>query len=926
MSTHSPSNVVPLESPRSPEGDVGDAQPLLDGWPSDPELDPYSSRMLSELGWPFRLFSRLLFDPIEDSSDLGPVRAAAKEGSLVYIMRTRSLLDFLFFNYFLLKNRLPLARFANGVRTTLFSPIIPALRTLLERFRYRKRMGHGLPDPVDSGYLRRLLKRGDSALLFLRRGRQFFGPKKSERDLVEILVEAQSERQEPIFLVPQILVWERQPDRANRGLLDVLMGDGESPGFFRKALYFVAFHRLAVVRVGEPVNLKEFLATQEGQSNARIAKKLRWLLLGYLYRERKVVKGPDVRPRRWIFERILAEPAVKEAIENQAAREGRSVASIEKRSRKILDHTAADFRWSWVTAFKSLLDVVTARIYNGVEFEPEDAERIRRASRRGTVVFVPSHRSHFDYLLLSWLLYNQGMMPPHVAAGVNLSFFPVGSIFRRSGAFFIRRSFADDPLYTTLLTHYIRALTAEGYAQEFFIEGGRSRTGKMLRPKIGLLWTYVDAMVDRIVQDIQIVPVYIAYERIVEDYSKELTGGSKKTENAGDLVKTAGVLRRRFGRVYIKVNEPISVKESLGLLKKPWRQMDESERKEYLGRFANHITAEIQDVTVVTPATVAAIVLLSHDRRGMSRLDFHHRARFFCRWMEERGAQFSDAWQFPEDALDESLEMFSDDGLVEILNESPGHAATDADIIAAPQGAAARMRLDYYKNNILFHFVPAALVCTALLIGEKEEASLELVTRRVRFLTDLFSEEFFFHPDLPISVLIGQAGRGLQSHGVLQVLSNHGDAMEESIPGRGPYLDDIVEDEPEALLRIVHRPRALLYLATLRNFFEAYWVVLKGIRVLRGAPLPEKELVELLIKEGRSMYLTEDVTLPEAISKVNITNAVRRFKRKGVLVSVEGAHSREGLLTLDEEVRQTYLAPMQKLFRAGRSLPPRLDA
>ena len=920
MSSVDPSNVVRLKAPEPEE------EPLLPGWPQDPELDPYGSRMLPGFGWPFRLSSKLLFDPIEDSSDLEPIREAARQGSIVYIMRTRSLLDFLFFNYFLLKNQLPLARFANGIRTTLYAPLFPTLRAGIQRLRYRWRNGRGLPDPVDSGYLGRLLSRGESALLFLRRGRKLMGNKQPKKDLVEVLVESQAQRQQPIFLVPQILVWERQPDRANRGLLDVLVGDGDSPGFFRKAMHFVLFHRLAVVRVGEPVNLKEFMGQQEGQSPVRIAKKLRWLLLGYLYRERKVVKGPDVRPRRWIFDRILAEPAVKETIERQAALEGRNTASIEKRARKILDRTAADFRWSWVTAFKSLLDLVTARIYNGVEFDAEDAERIRQAKRRGTVVFIPSHRSHFDYLLLSWLLYNQGMIPPHIAAGNNLSFFPLGSLFRRSGAFFIRRSFADDRLYTTLLTHYVRALTAEGYSQEFFIEGGRSRTGKMLRPKIGLLWTYVDAMVDRIVQDIQIVPVYIAYERIVEDYSSELSGGTKKKESAGELVKTAGVLRRRFGRVYVKVNEPISVKESLGLLKKPWREMEEAERKTYLNRFAKHITAEIQDVTVVTPATVASIVLLSHDRRGMTREEFHHRARFFRRWMEERGARFSDAWQFPDDALDESVEMFADDGLVEVLAESPGHAVSPADILAVPEDAAARMRMDYYKNNILFHFVPAALLCTALLLGDKAEAPLKLVKRRVAFLLDLFGEEFFFHPDLPIEVLIGEAGRGLQMHGVLQVLSDRAEAIEESIPGRGPWLDEIVEDEPEAVLRIGHRNRALLYLATVRNFFEAYWVVLKGSRVLRRGPMPEKELVESLLKEGRSMYLTEDVTMPEAISKVNITNAVRQFKRKGALVSVEGSRSREGLITLDEDVRDTYLGPMKKLFVAGRLLPPRPEA
>ena len=919
MSASKPSNVVRL----TPEGSGGSERHIED---LEPGVDLYGSRMMDRVGFPFQLATRMLFDPIENSSDLEPIRSAAREGTVVYVMRTRSLLDYLFFNHFFLKHKLPLARFANGIRTTFFAPLLPTLRSLAGRFRSWRRTGGRLPDPVDSGYLTRSLGRGESALLFLRPGRGWSVRPKEKRDLVEVLVEAQKETERPIFIVPQILVWERQPDRANRGLLDVLLGDGDTPGAFRKTLTFLLFHRLAVAHLGEPVNLKDFLDDQRGQSTERVAKKLRWLLLGYLYRERKVVKGPDVRPRRWIFQRILSEPRVKEAIATQASLEGKSLAAIEKRSRKILDRTAADFRWGVVTAFKTLLDSVTARIYNGVEFDPQDVERIREAKRKGTVVFIPSHRSHFDYLLLSWLLYRQGMMPPHVAAGNNLSFFPIGTIFRRSGAFFIRRSFADDKLYTALLTHYVRALTAEGYAQEFFIEGGRSRTGKMLRPKIGLLWTYVDAMVDRIVNDIQIVPVYIAYERIVEDYSKELSGGEKKKENAGQVLKTAGVLRRRFGRVYVTVNEPISIKESLGLLRRPWGDLSSEERKTYLNRFAKHITAEIQDVTVVTPSTVAAMILLSHDRRGMSRADFHRRGRFFRRWMEEKGARFSDAWQFPEDALDEALEMFADDGLAEILLEGPGRAASDSDIIALPEDASARMRMDYYKNNILFHFVPAALICTALILGEEGEEKLGVVRRRVDFLLDLFGEEFFFHPDLPVEVLIGEAGRSLQRCGVVQVLSSRTEATEESIPGSGPYLDTIVQDEPEALIRIAHRNRALLYLATIRNFFEAYWVVLKGSEVLESGPMSERELIESLLKAGRVMYLTEDVTMPEAITKVNITNAVRQFKRKGVLLPTEGGRTRDVILRLDTEARESYLGPMGKLFTAGRLLPPRPEA
>jgi len=406
----------------------------LQVWPEDPEVDPWASRMLPRFGWPLQAIARGFFDRIDDEScDLEPVREAAGKGSLVYVMRTRSLLDYLYFNHFGLKKGLPLARFANGVRTTLFAPLGRMLRSIAARLRWRIKVARKLPDAVDSGYLGDLVGRGDPTLVFLRRGRTgWFSRRESAKDLVEVLVEAQATRTEPIYLVPQLLVWERAPDRTNRGLIDVLLGGSEDPGFIRKGLIFLVYHRRAVVRVGEPVDLKEFIEQQGGVSTERIAKKLRWLLLGYIYRERKVIKGPDVRPRRWLFDRVLAEPAVQEVIRAESTQQGRAYEATEKRARKILDKAGADFRWGAIMLFRSMIDVVNSRIYSGVEFEPEDAERIRKAVRKGTVVLVPSHRSHFDYMLLSWLLFYQGLMPPHIAAGSNLAFFPLGTLFRRS--------------------------------------------------------------------------------------------------------------------------------------------------------------------------------------------------------------------------------------------------------------------------------------------------------------------------------------------------------------------------------------------------------------------------------------------------------------------------------------------------------------
>ncbi len=927
-SPHEPTDESPESGP-----------PVPGGWPSDLPIDTYLSAMLPRFGLPMRFVARQFFAHIGgDEQDIAPVRQAVREGSVVYVMRTRSVLDYLFFNHFLREHDLPLAKFANGVRTLFAAPLRDQLKVVWARINQRRRGALPLPDPVDSGHLGELVARGTPTLLFLKHRRQLLGPQlNSTTDAVEVLVEMQRKSDRPIFLVPQVMVWKRAPDRTHRGWLDVLLGDPESPSRSRKLLLFLRNQRNAVARIGKPVNLQEFLAEHEGQPDARVAKKLRWLLLGFLYRERKVVKGPNIRPRRWLFDRILTEPKVRLAIEVEAQKEGKTTAQVVKRARKILDRTGADFRMGVVTGMKSIMDFIVKRIYSGVEFGPDDAERIRQASRAGTVLLLPSHRSHFDYLLLSWLFFCTGMMPPHIAAGINLSFFPMGPIFRRSGAFFIRRSFADDQLYKTLLDHYVRAMNAEGHTQEFFIEGGRSRTGKMLPAKIGLLSTYVEAMADRVAPDIQIVPISIAYEKVVEEgsYRKELAGGQKKAESAGDLVKGASVLRRRFGRVYVRANHPISLKEALGVLRTPYRDLSAEDRKAFLKRLGSHLVAEIQDVTVVTPSTVAATILLTHDKLGITRASFERRARFLRRILDGREALFSDAWHFPEDALAEAVSMFEEAKLVRIVK---GEEDSE-DIFSISQDPAARMTLDYYKNGILFHFVPAAFICTALALGSDDDEieDLAAVKRRFDFLFRLFDQEFFFHPDLPHEHLVAEAGRILQREGVVKVslsgrITSPGglapvdpDGPRERPPP--PSQDELWDLAADPLassinVEVVDKTKARLLIAMLRNFFEAYYVVLEGAEVLRRkGPMPEAQLVDELLSAGQRMFLTADVTRSEAASKQNVTNAVRHFRQRQVLVPTDGSSGRDVPLKLDEANHEDYAKPLRRLFHS-RSLRP----
>src|SRR4030042_2244475 len=166
-------------------------------------------------------------------------------------------------------------------------------------------------------------------------------------------------------------------------------------------------------------------------------------------------------------------------------------------------------------------------------------------------VIIPCHRSHIDYLLLSYIFYKNNIQMPFVAAGTNLSFFPMGYIFRKSGAFFLRRSFKGNDLYAEVFAKYIKVLLKEGLPLEFFIEGGRSRTGKMVMPKYGLLSVIIQAYQEKAVDDLAAIPVYIGYDRVVEEkaYSQELGGAEKEKEKATQMIKSGKLLRKRHGRV-----------------------------------------------------------------------------------------------------------------------------------------------------------------------------------------------------------------------------------------------------------------------------------------------------------------------------------------------------------------------------------------
>ncbi|MEO1334440.1 MAG: 1-acyl-sn-glycerol-3-phosphate acyltransferase, partial [Myxococcota bacterium] len=282
-----------------------------------------------------------------------------------------------------------------------------------------------------------------SAVLFLRKPRTWLNPSGTYTDRhVEALLELQRSSDRPLLLLPETLQWTTRPVGLRPTLLDSIFGNREAPGRMREVVGFLWNHRHARFHVGAPVDLRAVLE-REGKSEDRITtRKVRFSISHHLAREEQIRTGPMVRTMARTRQMVLNDPTVRRYIGQQADK-GKSADELERKAERLLRGIAADMRHGWLRVLDAIIDKVWRRIYDGIVVDQEGLAKVRRAARRGPVVLMPSHKSHIDYIVLSQVFFKDGLMPPLVAAGENLNFWPMGFIFRRSGAFFIRRSFFE---------------------------------------------------------------------------------------------------------------------------------------------------------------------------------------------------------------------------------------------------------------------------------------------------------------------------------------------------------------------------------------------------------------------------------------------------------------------------------------------------
>ena len=429
-----------------------------------------------------------------------------------------------------------------------------------------------------------------------------------------------------VQLVPVSIFVGRAPDRTT-GWFRVLFSENWAiTGRFRRLLSILLNGRNTIVHFAEPISLRAAMA-EEAQPE-RLVRKVSRVLRTHFRRIRTATIGPDLSHRRILIDGVLAAEPVREAIADQARRDNISPASAWRRAHSYAREIAADYSHTVIRSLSFVLTPFWNKIYRGVAMHHFDS--LKQAAPGHEVVYTPSHRSHIDYLLLSYLLYTHGVVPPHIFAGVTLNLPGIGPILRKGGAFFARRSFRGNALYSAVFSEYMAKLVSGGYSIEYFIEGGRSRTGRLLQPKSGALVMTLRAYLRQPRKPVLFQPVYIGYEKLMEgkSYLDELSGQPKQKETVWALLRAAaGILRHNYGRVAVSYAEPIELDEVLDRhAPQGWRQMEDADGKpEWFGAVVDEVAQRIQEninrAADVNPINLLALCLLATPKFAMSEAD-----------------------------------------------------------------------------------------------------------------------------------------------------------------------------------------------------------------------------------------------------------------------------------------------------------------
>jgi glycerol-3-phosphate O-acyltransferase len=514
-----------------------------------------------------------------------------------------------------------------------------------------------------------------------------------------------------VQLIPVTVLWSRSPGSQD-SLVKALLADAwASVGPLRQLLIILVHGRQTRVSFTETISLRRLIGDETDAPMA--AREADRFLRSHFRRLRESAIGPDLSHRRNLIDTMIASEALQEAMGEEARRLGVSATAAEERARRFAWEIASDFSYPVVRALELLLGRLWNHLFD--EVVVHHGKELAKAAPGKGLVYLPNHRSHIDYLLLSYFVNAQGLAPPHIAAGANLNFPLVGPLLRRGGGFFLRRSFKGEPLYAAVFREYLHTMLAKGFPIAYFIEGGRSRSGRTLSPKSGLLGMTLESFMRDHPRPLLLVPVYFSYEKLLEGRTlvAELEGQPKRRESLGELVGVARQLRHDYGSVHVNFGEPLSLGPYLDGEAPGWHALQGDERQDAAKLvtvpLARAMAQRINSAVVINPINLFAMAIVGTPRYALDERALAQQIE----WLQTIGSRcrYSEGTVLtahePAAVIAEALRL----GFATRVAHPLG------DVVTVPDAQIAT--LNYLRNNVLHAYALPALVAS-LVAGTRE--------------------------------------------------------------------------------------------------------------------------------------------------------------------------------------------------------------
>jgi glycerol-3-phosphate O-acyltransferase len=708
--------------------------------------------------------------------------------------------------------------------------------------------------------------------------------------LAQLLEQLRANPELDVDLVPVAVYWGRAPQREASFFRLLLVEDWVITSRLRKFMQVLFNGRSTLVEIDDPVSLRSLLGDNSTPAVQclRVTRTLR-----ARYRKQRSARiGPDLSHRRTIVANVLRTRAVRSAVAAEAREKKIPRRQALVQAQRHAEEIAANYSHAFVRFLEHALTWLWNRLYDGVIFE--HVETLEDAAEGNEIVYVPCHRSHMDYLLLSYAIFRRGYAIPHIAAGANLNMPVLGRFLRKGGAFFIRRSLRGSSLYTVVFMKYLAAIMARGHSIEYFIEGGRSRTGRLLQPKTGMLSMTVRSFLRDPNRPVVFLPVYFGYERIVEGstYVTELSGKPKQKESIFGVLRTLPKLRERFGKVHVNIGQPIALNDVLDRYDPEWRErkVDDDTRLPWInsavGDLAQMIMRNINSAATVTPINLLAITLLANPRQTMVETDLLRQLDLYLSLL--KAFPYSDRVTITPMTSSEIVAYGEAMNVVTRLKHSLG------DLVKMTDEAA--VLATYYRNNVLHLFAMPSLVACGF------------VSNSVMRTEDLHRLVWRIYPYISSELFLrwreDEIGNAVS--GVLSALAQNGliEANAAGTEWRRPP-----PSTPQAM------QLSLLAEATIQTI-ERYYLTISLLLKAGSGQITQSTLVERCQLTAQRMTMLYGFNSPDFFDRSMFENFIDLLRERGVVRVSDGKLEFDDVLirvaadaqvVLNEEIRHSIL-------------------